>query len=95
MNIKLQPVGQKILVLPIQQKNYVTETNIEIVEKDLAKGEVVEVSEEYADLYKKGDIVVYSRHAGVSQQYNGKSCICLNAKGAPEGDIWFIVTEEN
>lgn len=58
------------------------------------KAEVVEVSKEYSDVFKKGDIIAISADAGISQQYNNKSCLWIDAKSAPEGDVWYIVRED-
>ena len=92
--MKLKPVGTKLLVSPVESKNYVTETNIELIETELARAEVVEVSEELSSIYKVGDIVMFPDKMGSLQIYNGKKCLWLNGSGFPVGDIWAIVNED-
>lgn len=92
---KFEPLGRKMLVMPIKTDNYTTSVGIEVVQLDFIKVEVVEVSKEYSKIYKKGDVVVVSANAGIGQQYNGESCLWVDAKAAPEGDVWFIVREDD
>ena len=40
--MKIKPLGNRILVLPVKKGNYITETNIELVDNTLATAEVVE-----------------------------------------------------
>jgi hypothetical protein len=51
---------------------------------------VLEVSKEYEGVYEKGDVVAFSKGAGVSQTYNSQQCLWIDAKAAPDGDVWFI-----
>jgi co-chaperonin GroES (HSP10) len=89
--MKLKPVGTKILVEQLKAENHVTESNIELVETSMAKAQILELSEELAHIYKKGDIVLFPEKSGVLQIYNGKSCLWLNGSGFPQGDVWAIV----
>lgn len=91
---KFEPVGRKMLVLPIKEENYKTLVGIELVQLELMKVKVLEVSNEYKTMYMPGDIVVISQNTGIGQQYNQESCLWIDAKAAPEGDVWFIVREE-
>ena len=91
--MKLKPVGTKLLVLPLSQEEYVTESNIHLIESELERAEVVEVSDEIADVYKVGDIVLYPKSIGSLQIYNGKNCLWINGAGYPSGDVWAIATE--
>ena len=92
--MKLKPVGSKLLVLPVETKNYVTESKIELVESELSQAEVVEISDELSAIYKVGDVVLLPNKAGVLQIYNGKKCLWINGLGYPSGDVWAIVSEE-
>lgn len=92
---KFEPVGRKMLVVPIKEENYKTSVGIELVQLELMKVKVLEVSNEYKGMYIPGDIIVISQNAGIGQQYNGESCLWIDAKAAPEGDVWFIVREED
>ncbi len=59
------PIGKRILVKPIEQKYEKTKSNILIEKKEVSymKGEVF--SSGTGD-FKKGQIVLYGKHAGVS-----------------------------
>ena len=92
--MKLKPVGSKLLVLPLETKNYVTNTNIELVETELATAKVNEVSEELSHIYNVGDVVMFPDKVGVLQIYNGEKCLWINGAGFPNGDVWAI-TDEN
>ena len=91
---KFEPVGRKMLVAPLQEDNYKTSVGIELVQLDFMKVKVIEVSKEYEDMYIPGNVVVIGKGAGIGQQYNGESCLWIDAKAAPEGDVWFIVRED-
>lgn len=91
---KFEPVGRKMLVLPLKDDNYKTALGIELVQLEFVKAKVMEVSKEYSELYQPGDIVVIGSGAGIGQPYNGESCLWIDAKAAPDGDVWFIVRED-
>lgn len=92
--IKLQPQGTKLIVHPIPMENFVTESNLEIVNLDLDMGEVMEVPNELAEIYNIGDKVLFSKGAGMSISYDRKPCLFLDGRGAPNGDIIAIVINE-
>ena len=93
MNIK--PLGNRILVLPVKKENYITETNIELVDNTLATAEVIEFAKMFEGVYKKGDIILYPKDAGNSQSYNGKGHIWLDGRGATDGMVWSIIGNSN
>lgn len=74
--MKITPVGQKLLVLPIAAKESKSSGGIIIPESinvaDLREAEVVAVSDEIKDKYSVGDKVLYPSKAGLGQEYNGK-----------------------
>ena len=86
--MSFKPVGFKILVLPTERKNTVTESNIELVNNALAEGEVVEVSDHLSNVYKKGDTVYFPPNAGIEYPYNGKVHKILSGQEHPQGDVW-------
>lgn len=90
----IHPCGNRILVMPMSKETYVTEKNIELVDNELEWGEVVEFAPMFDDIYKKGDIVMYPKGAGISQAYNKKPHTWLNGNGATSGDIWGMVTKD-
>ncbi len=93
--MKITAQGSNLLVFPVSKENYVTDGGIEIVDVVLAQGEVIEVSDEYSNLYKQGDIVMYSEGAGISQPYNGKLCIWISGKPTNDGgSIYAVITNE-
>jgi hypothetical protein len=72
---KFEPVGRKMLVLPLKEENYKTSSGLELVQLEFTKAKVVEVSKEYSNMYMPGNIVVISSNTGVGQAYNGESCL--------------------
>jgi hypothetical protein len=93
--MRLKPFGSKLLVLPQERKNFITEGKIELIENELSEGLVIEVSDVFSDVIKEGDIVCYSAEAGKPQPYNGKSCIWIDARSINEGgDLWFVVVPD-
>ena len=92
--MKLKPVGSKLLVLPLEARNHVTESKIELVETELSRAEVVEVSYDLKDIYKVGEVVLMPAKIGTLQIYNGKSCLWINGNGYPSGDVWAIEVAE-
>ena len=91
---KFEPVGRKMLVCPLKEDNYKTSSGLELVNLEFMKVKVVEVSKDYEGMYVPGNIVVISSNAGIGQVYNGENCLWIDAKSAPEGDVWFIVRED-
>lgn len=91
---KFEPMGRKMLVCPVSDENYRTNSGIELVNLELQKVVVEEVSKEFENVYKQGDLLMISSGGGIGQMYNGKSCLWIDAKSAPEGDVWFIVRED-
>jgi len=89
--MKIKPLGNKILVLPIKSENHITGNDIEVVNNTFDTGEVIEFSTDLASVYKKGDILLYHKGCGISQVYNNKAHLWLNGNGAPSGDIWAII----
>ncbi len=91
---KFEPQGRKLLVSLLQEtENHKTDKGIEIIQDHISKGVVVEVSNEYGNIYHPGDVIAFSKNAGVSQVYNSKQCLWIDAKAAPDGDVWFIIKE--
>jgi chaperonin GroES len=91
----IKPVGNKILVLPIEKKEEVIGAIIipGTVNAQLQEGEVVAVSDQVKDLYKKGDIVLYAEKKGVAQLIKNKPHLWLDTE--PNlGEIYGIVTPE-
>ena len=88
---KITPVGQKLIVFPLPQETITTENNIVVMENELDRGEVVEVSDELKDLYPIGSIVTYPSGEGLTlPHYKKKTCLWLTANL----DIWGILTDE-
>jgi len=91
---KIIPVGENLLALPLPKENHTTESGISIVDNTLAKAKVMEVSNEFAHIYKKGDIIIFTENAGISQYYKQQQCLWLNPNGFPKGHIVGIVNDE-
>ena len=93
--MKLIPMGSVMIVSKQEEKNYVTEGNIEIFQNKLDLGIVVEVSNEYADIYKVGEKVWFNHGAGFNKFYNGQQCLIIDARSPDKsGDVWFIEVDE-
>lgn len=90
---KITPAGYKLLVLPLETKKHITQGNIVLVEGQLMQGKVLEVGLDAKDIYSVNDIVIFPKNTGVTQYYNGQSCIWLNGTAAPNGDIFGIEKE--
>lgn len=89
----IQPIGNKLIVLPIDRKEEVNSKGIIIPETanaNLTEGVVVEVADELANknLAKVGDTVIYSSGSGVGCFYKGKPHVWLTIN-----DVWGFVTK--
>jgi len=89
------PVGSKLLVLPLEKQNYITEAGIEIAGSELNQSKVIEVGEQLSEVFKKGDIVIHPESAGISQPYKGKIHLWLDGQ-APNlgGDVWGKIVKD-
>ena len=74
----IKPVGYKLLVLPLEEKNYVTKGNIELVDNQLMCGKVIEVGEETKDIYSIGDVVIFPKNSGEYSDFPLDQCL-INA----------------
>ena len=94
--VKYSPLGTKLLILQLPRENHKTEAGIEVVQADLDEGEIVEVGSDVQDVYKKGDIILYSKEAGQGEFYNGKTHLWIDGRAIDKGgDVVAIVSEEN
>lgn len=93
--MRLEPLGSKILIEPREKTNHKTEAGIEIVQNELAEGEVIEVSEEYKQFFAPGDVILYSMSAGNGEYYKGKSCMWIDGRSVSSGgDVWAIIHDD-
>lgn len=88
-NMRFIPIGSKMLIEPQETKNFITDSKIEVFQNDLRQGKVVEVSDEYKDLYPIGTVIVYSANAGTAPPFNLKLLIIDCRSVSAGGDIWF------
>lgn len=91
---KITPIGENLLVLPLPKENIQSDGGMIMVDNTLTKGKVMEVSDDYVDIFKKGDIVIYPENAGFHQYYKNQNCIWINATGFPKGHVVGIVADE-
>lgn len=89
------PQGNRILVLPMKKENHVTSTNLELVDNGLEQGEVVEFAPMFNEVYKKGDIILYPKDSGLSQQYNKKLHLFMDGRGYGDGSVFAIIGNVN
>ena len=87
---RLQPLGSKLIVLPVKNEEpNVTSAGIETVEMELSVATVVEVGTDVADIFKKGDRVIFPKTRGTSKLYQGKPHLFLDGMPPNEGgDVW-------
>lgn len=87
---KITPVGQRLILFQLPKEDSVGEAGIIAMDAMLAKGEIVEVSDELKEIYKVGDILMFPEDAGYSlPHYKKKNCLWLSTN-----DIWGILTDE-
>lgn len=92
---KLKPQGTKIIVQTILEEEKTTEGGLIAVDFSLDKGEIIEVGTEVENLYKVGDVVLFPKGVGHTLNYQKKSCLWLDGRPFPAGDVWSIEIEEN
>jgi co-chaperonin GroES (HSP10) len=92
MSINIKPVGNKILVLPLEKKEEEVGKIIipGTVNAELSEAKVVGISDQVAHLYEEGDIVLYASRKGVAQMIKGVAYLWLDTE--PNlGEIYGIV----
>lgn len=92
----IQPVGRKILVLPLSKKEETLPSGIVMPEAafaDLREAKVVAVSPEVAHLYKPGDIILKPEKKGVAQLLNGEIHLWVDTRPELE-EVWGILIEQ-
>lgn len=91
--MKIQPVGSKLLILPLPKKEYKLESIViaATANGELSEGQVVEVSETLKEVYPIGCKVLYPESVGIGQIYNGKPHLWLDSS---LDQVWGIVTED-
>jgi co-chaperonin GroES (HSP10) len=93
--MRIIPDGRKLLVLPIAAKEDSLNGIIipaGVATADLSEAEVVEVSKDLSDKFKKGDIVMHPSKSGLGQLYQGKLHLWLREE---IGEIWGVVSDES
>lgn len=93
----VEPVGNKIIVLPLEKKEEKMDSGIIIPESanaELREAEVVAVSVEVAHLFEVGETVLYPLRKGVGQVINNKGYLWLDCD-VNRDEIWGKLTNEN
>lgn len=92
--IRIKPVGAKIIVQPIIEELQKTEGGIFAIDLELEKAIIVEVGD-MGEIYKEGDTIIYPKDSGISlPHYRKKSCIWLDGRAFPNGNVWAICYDE-
>jgi co-chaperonin GroES (HSP10) len=89
---KIQPVGDKILVLPIEKKEEKMESGLieaATANAELSRGKVVAVSDELQNIYSEGDMVLHPSRCGIGQYMNGAQHLWLR-----NDEVWGIEKDE-
>lgn len=94
--IRLQPIGSKLLVLPItNEENSKTEGGLEMVELEFSRGTIVEVGTGVTDVFKKGDVVIFPKQRGTTKMYQGQQHLWIDGQPVSSGgDVWAIEIED-
>ena len=90
--MRILPVGTKLIVLPLPQKEEKLDSGIYVpgtANANLMEGKVVEVSPEISHLYAVGDIVLYPEKKGTGCIIDGLPHLWLDAQ-AELKEIWGI-----
>jgi len=89
--MKIIPDGKKMIVLPIETEEIVTEGKLIIPEgvvtADISRGTVIEVSDGLCHKYSEGDVVLYATKAGQGIHYKGEWHLWLTEREY-DSDIW-------
>lgn len=92
MNIPVVPVGDKLLILPIQKQDITLESNLIIGESDLEKGIVISVAKEvnfklnpFGESIDPGDTVYFPEGKSPGIMIDGKPHLWMQLS-----DIWGI-----
>lgn len=88
---KITPEGEKLIVYPLPNEETTTENHIVVMDFQLDRGEVMEVSPQLSDRYNQGDVVLFPKGSGHNIHYQKKQCVWLNTA---VGDVWGIVTKK-
>lgn len=91
--MNIQPVGTKILVLPVRKEEETLDSGLilpETANADLSHGLVVSVSNQISHLFKAGDTVLYPSRKGVAQYIDNKPHLWLDAEPNKE-EIWGVL----
>jgi len=92
--LSIKPMGNKILVLPDEDKD-VTRNGIiisSVIRSPLQEGKVILIADDVAPLLKPGDRILFPRGAGHERLYDGVTYKFLNGPTLKEqGDVWAII----
>jgi len=89
----IKPEGAMLIVHPLPKEESETDAGIVVTDFQLVRAEVLEVSDEWSDKIKRGDIVLFADSDGVgkSLHYKKKSCLWVSGKAFGEGGDLFGV----
>lgn len=83
--MKIEPVGSLALIEKSENKNYITESGIEVFQNQLSIGEIIEVSKDIEESYPVGSQIIYNAGVGIPQTYNGKQCLWIDCRAPEKG----------
>lgn len=90
----IKPEGAMLIVFPLPSEETKLESGIITQDFNLLRGEIIEVSTQFEDKYKVGDIILFPEGAGKSIHYQKKQCLWIDGRGFTDGgEIFGIVTE--
>lgn len=96
MTTILDPVGQKLLVLPISKEETKLDSGVLVANVNnaqLGEGEIIAVSKPLSTMYKVGEKVLYYEKRGVGVIHNNKPHQLIDGgDGLMQGDVVAIVS---
>jgi len=95
--VKVKPEGAMLIVFPLPKTETETESGIKVMDFELLRGEVIEVSDEWSNKYKKGDVVLFPDSEGIGKTFTYQKRLCLWINGKPfteGGDVWGKIIED-
>lgn len=94
--MKITPIGSKLIVLPLPTEEEEKVGSIvipnSVATADLSRAEVVEISDDLAEKYKVGEILLYPTNAGLGLVYNNKPHLWLRQEENGIQEVWGKVT---
>lgn len=96
MSYTIKPNGAKLIVTDLPSEETETAGGIVVMDFQLKKGKILEVSKEWEGKYNVGETVIYPEGAGLAlPHYKKQNCTWIDGRSPDEGgDVWGIVIDD-